>query len=76
MTVSVSEAAAILGRIGGSVKSPRKAAACRANGKRGGRPKITNNQIEQFADKIVTEWRNLNKELNGVCLPVSSSEVP
>lgn len=61
MAVSVSEAAAILGRVGGSVKSPRKAAACRANGKLGGRPKLTNRQIEQFADKVVGEWREMNK---------------
>jgi len=61
MTVSVSEAAAILGRIGGSVKSPRKAAACRANGKRGGRPQITNKQVAQFADKVVAEWREISK---------------
>jgi len=59
MTVSVSEAAAILGRLGGSVKSPRKAAACRANGKRGGRPKVTNRQIKQFASLVVEEWREL-----------------
>ncbi len=59
MTVSVSEAAAILGRIGGKVKSPAKAAACRVNSKRGGRPKITKKQIEEFASKIVEEWRGL-----------------
>ena len=61
MAVSVSEAAAILGRLGGSVKSPRKAAACRANGQRGGRPKITNKRIEEFATKILTEWREIKK---------------
>ena len=33
------EAARILGRAGGSVKSERKAAAARENGKKGGRPK-------------------------------------
>ena len=32
-------AAAALGRKGGSAKSERKTAACRENGKRGGRPK-------------------------------------
>jgi hypothetical protein len=32
-------AAVALGRLGGRVKSDRKAAAARANGKRGGRPK-------------------------------------
>jgi hypothetical protein len=59
MPVSVSEAAAILGRRGGSVRSPRKSAACRANGKRGGRPKLTNKQIEEFATKTVNEWRDI-----------------
>lgn len=63
MAVSVSEAAAILGRLGGSVKSPRKAAACRANGQRGGRPKVTNAQIEQFAAKVVTDWREINRHV-------------
>lgn len=33
-------AAALLGRLGGSVKSERKAKASRKNGKKGGRPKI------------------------------------
>jgi hypothetical protein len=61
MAVSVSEAAAILGRLGGSVKSPRKAAACRANGQRGGRPKLNNAQIEKFASKVVADWRELAK---------------
>ena len=32
-------AAVALGRLGGRVKSPRKAAAVRENGKKGGRPK-------------------------------------
>jgi hypothetical protein len=32
-------AAALLGRIGGKVKSAAKTAAARANGKRGGRPR-------------------------------------
>ena len=35
----VSEAATTLGRKGGSVKSEKKTAASRANGKKGGRPK-------------------------------------
>lgn len=35
----VSRAAAALGRIGGKSKSAKKLAACRANGKFGGRPK-------------------------------------
>jgi hypothetical protein len=62
MTVSVSEAAAILGRVGGSVKSHQKAAAARINGKCGGRPKITNDQIEQFANKVVSDWKGLTKK--------------
>jgi hypothetical protein len=63
MEVSSSEAARVLGRaggrVGGRVKSPAKAAAARANGKRGGRPKVSNAQIEQFAAKILTEWREI-----------------
>lgn len=65
MEVSISEAARILGRaggrIGGCVKSPAKAAAARANGKRGGRPRITNRQIEQFATKVVADWQEMQK---------------
>lgn len=65
MAISVSEAAAILGRVGGRVggqsKSPAKISAARQNGKLGGRPKLTNAQIEKFADKLVTEWRELAK---------------
>lgn len=53
----ISAAAALLGR----VKSERKAAASRENGKRGGRPKITNRQIERFAEKTVAAWRELSK---------------
>jgi hypothetical protein len=64
MNVSVSEAAAILGRLGGRVggqsKSLAKIRAARENGKRGGRPKLTNAQIEQFATKILTQWRAIN----------------
>jgi len=63
--MEVSEAAAILGRLGGRVggrsKSPAKLKAARKNGLRGGRPKLTNAQIEKFADKLVTEWRELAK---------------
>lgn len=59
--MTTSEAMTQLGRIGGSVKSEKKAAACRANGKKGGRPKLTNKQIEQFADKVVADWREMNK---------------
>jgi len=32
-------AAALLGKLGGKVKSAAKTAACRENGKRGGRPR-------------------------------------
>lgn len=35
----IAEAAAILGAIGGASRSPAKAAASRANGKKGGRPR-------------------------------------
>jgi hypothetical protein len=35
----INEAAALLGRKGGSVKSEKKAAASRENGKKGGRPR-------------------------------------
>jgi hypothetical protein len=35
---AVSRAASIIGRKGGLVRSDRKTAACRANGKKGGRP--------------------------------------
>lgn len=59
MAISVSEAAAVLGRLGGQSKSPAKVKAVRENGKRGGRPKLTNAQIEKFADKVVSEWRAL-----------------
>ena len=38
----ISEIAAALGRLGGSVKSKAKAAAARKNGKKGGRPRKTN----------------------------------
>ena len=40
--MTASKAASILGRKGGSAKTPAKAAAARENGKRGGRPKSEN----------------------------------
>jgi hypothetical protein len=59
MSMTISEAAATLGRLGGKSKSPAKVQAARTNGKLGGRRKITNAQIERFADKLVNEWRTL-----------------
>jgi hypothetical protein len=63
--MEVKAAAAILGRLGGRVggrsKSPAKLKAARENGKLGGRPKLTNAQIEKFADKVVADWRELSK---------------
>jgi hypothetical protein len=59
--ITVSDAARILGQRGGAVKSTAKATAARENGKLGGRPKITNAQIEKFADKMLAAWRELSK---------------
>jgi len=42
-TREISYAAAILGRKGGSVRSPRKALSSRENGKKGGRPRKAEN---------------------------------
>lgn len=39
MTNKITSAAAVLGKLGGSVKSEAKAASSRENGKRGGRPR-------------------------------------
>lgn len=65
MDVSVSEAAAILGRLGGrrggQSRSLAKVSAARQNGKLGGRPKLSDAQIQKFADKVVGEWRELAK---------------
>lgn len=59
--ITLSDAARILGQRGGAVKSTAKATAARKNGKLGGRPKITNAQIEKFADKMLAGWRELSK---------------
>lgn len=39
--IDAQAAAALLGKLGGSVKSERKARASRKNGKKGGRPKAS-----------------------------------
>jgi len=52
--VNPSEAAAILGRKGGSAKSPRKTAAVRENGKKGGRPKLYPATFKTAAGKTIT----------------------
>ena len=39
-TTNIHAAAAVLGRKGGAAKSPSKAAASRANGRKGGRPRL------------------------------------
>ena len=56
MGISVSAAARVLGR----VRSARKAEAARKNGKLGGRPRITNAQIEKFASTVVQQWREIS----------------
>ncbi len=59
--MTISDAARILGQRGGQSRSELKISAARRNGQRGGRPKLTNAQIEKFAGKIVSEWRELQK---------------
>jgi hypothetical protein len=44
--MTISEAASMLGRRGGQVKSAAKAAAARRNGQLGGKRKVTNAQAE------------------------------
>jgi len=61
MSVSISQAAAVLGRRGGQSRSLAKVSTAQQNGKRGGRPKLTNAQIEKFASKVVADWRELSK---------------
>ena len=59
--MTVENAAKILGQRGGQSRSEAKVLAARRNGLRGGGPKISNAQIEKFAGKIVSEWRELSK---------------
>lgn len=55
MSKSASQAAAILGKLGGKIgglsKSPKKIAACRENAKRGGRPAMP--AVDRIAKAIV-----------------------
>lgn len=50
----LSSAAALLGRKGGAANGARKAAASRANGKRGGRPVVLTARARAFADACHT----------------------
>lgn len=45
--MDISKIARLLGRRGGSSKSPAKAAASRRNGRKGGRPKGSKNKVTQ-----------------------------
>jgi len=49
-TSTTSKAAATLGRKGGKVRSEAKTAAVRANGLKGGRPRVTN--LRKIADRL------------------------
>lgn len=56
MTNKITSAAALLGKIGGSVKSTAKAASSRENGKLGGRPRMApgtvNTGTKRFAARV------------------------
>lgn len=54
----ISTAAAILGRKGGSAKSPRKTASSRENGKKGGRPR---------RDAEYVNWKREYEKKHPVC---------
>jgi hypothetical protein len=53
--MSVSKAAAELGRIGGSVTSKKKAETARENGKRGGRPVGSKDRVKRKIKKPRTK---------------------
>lgn len=60
--LTVKEAMSELGRIGGSVRSARKSAACRQNLKRAAvakadKHKLSNERIDELASKFVAEFR-------------------
>lgn len=48
MTTKITSAAAVLGKLGGSVKSEAKAISSRENGKRGGRPRMAYQIVDGF----------------------------
>lgn len=56
MTNKITSAAAVLGKLGGSVKSEAKAASSRENGKRGGRPRMApgtvNTDTKRFTARV------------------------
>lgn len=53
--ITISQAAAVLGRKGGKAKSEAKAKAAAENGKRGGRPKKENKKMKDR--KTLLEWQ-------------------
>lgn len=65
---TLTEAAAVLGRKGGQVKSEAKARAARDNGKKGGRPrKSVSNERRNIKMKItIQEWEHImNEQVEG-----------
>lgn len=52
-----SEAARILGRLGGKSKSKKKARAARKNGKKGGKPKACKHPVT----KVIPEGKNVSR---------------